>query len=383
MILFFSLFHFHMTPFLTVTLFLALALGVLFGAQFFVYFSIVRFFSILDTTNRLAIYASTVFMPLSFIVASILAALRENSFTRNFYVLSGIVLGIGANIFLAAIFVWIVEGALSFMSFSIPTPILAGVFFFGAVVISLYGVWNTSNPVVKRIVVPLPGLSENWKGKRVVQLSDIHLGYVYQSDFMRRVVEKVNALQPEVVVITGDLFDGMDGDLEFSVKALNDIRAPKGIFFVNGNHETYFGLEKAYALLEGTTVRTLRDEVVNVDGLRILGIEYPERNEKKDVVGTANAFSDLWRGYPNILLYHSPTHIDGFKSSGINLQLSGHTHRGQIFPFNLLTKLVYKGYDYGLHRDGEYTLYTTNGIGTWGPAMRLGNRPEIVEVTLQ
>jgi predicted MPP superfamily phosphohydrolase len=372
-----------MPPFLAIAIFLALALGVLFGVQFFLYVSIVRFFSIIDMANRLAVYVSTAFMPISFISASVLAALKENAFTKNFYVLSGVLLGIGANLFLASLAAWITIWALSFTSFLIPKPVIAGTYFFVAVIVSLYGVWNTSHPIVKRIDVTIPGLSDAWKGKRIVQLSDIHLGYVYQPEFMRRVASQVDALHPELVVITGDLFDGMDGELERSLDPLNDIRARKGIFFVNGNHETYFGLEKSFALLEKTSIRVLKDEVVDVDGLKIIGIGYPDRGEKKDVVGIVRALGSEWKGSPNILLYHSPTHIRGFKDAGVHLQLSGHTHKGQMFPFNLITKLVYNGHDYGLHRDGDYTLYTTNGVGTWGPSMRIGNRPEIVEITLQ
>lgn len=372
-----------MPSFLTIFVFLTLILGILFGAQFFLYFSIVRFFFIIDVSNKLAVYVSTAFMPLSFIAASALAALKENAFTKNFYILSGVLLGIGANLFLAALAAWITIWALSFTSFSISRPALAGTYFFLAVVVSFYGVWNTSHPIVKRIDVTIPSLPDSWKGKRIVQLSDVHLGYVYQPEFMHRVASQVDALHPEIVVITGDLFDGMDGELERALDPLNDIQAREGIFFVNGNHETYFGLEKSYALLEKTSIRILKDEVVDVHGLKILGISYPERGEKKDVVGVARSLEREWKGSPNILLFHAPTHIDEFAEAGINLQLSGHTHKGQIFPFNLITKLVYKGHDYGLYRKGDYTLYTTNGVGTWGPSMRIGNRPEIVEITLR
>lgn len=372
-----------MPPFFFIVLLLVTVMSVLFGAQFFLYASLVRFFSIMDMTNRLAVYVSTAFLPLSFIVASVFATLKENTFTKYFYVFSGMLLGIGANLVLAALSVWGIVFLLSFFPIPVSVPILAGVFFVASVGVSFYGIWNTGHPIVKRIEVTLPGLSEEWKGKRIVQLSDIHLGYVYQPEFMRRIARQVDELHPELVVITGDLFDGMDGELETSLDAINEIRAREGILFVNGNHETYFGLEKTFALLSRTKIRVLRDEVVDIRGLKIIGIGYPERGEKKDIVGVARELEGAWKGHPNILLYHSPTHISGFKAAGIHLQLSGHTHRGQIFPFNLITKLVYRGHDHGLYRDGDYTLYTTSGIGTWGPAMRIGNHPEIVEITVR
>lgn len=372
-----------MPSFLTISLVLAIFLGVLFGAQFFLYVSIVRFFSIIDISNKLVVSMSTAFMPLSFIIASTLAALKENAFTRNFYIFSGVLLGVMANLFLASLAIWMVLWISRVLNISIPIPLLAVAIFSIALVVSLYGVWNTGHPVTKKIVVTIPNLPDTWKGKRIVQLSDVHLGYVYQPAFMERVAAQVDALEPEMVVITGDLFDGMDGNLELSMDPLNAIRSKQGTFFVNGNHETYFGLDKTYALLDKTDIRVLKDEVVDINGLKVIGIGYPERGSRKDVVGTLLALADRWRGHPNILLFHAPTHIDEFAQAGINLQLSGHTHKGQIFPFNFITKIMYKGHDYGLYVNGKYTLYTTNGVGTWGPSMRIGNRPEIVEITLQ
>ena len=157
----------------------------------------------------------------------------------------------------------------------------------------------------------------------------------------------------------------------------------RGIFFITGNHENFLGTDQVFAAFQNTRVRILQDQVVDVDGLKVIGISYPKRGENKDVVGVLHSLEKYFAGKPNVFLFHAPVHIEEFKNSGVNLQLSGHTHRGQIFPFRYITELVYKGHDYGLYRMGDYTLYTTNGAGTWGPAMRTGNTPEIVVVTLQ
>lgn len=121
----------------------------------------------------------------------------------------------------------------------------------------------------------------------------------------------------------------------------------------------------------------MRDEVIDINGLKLIGINY----------GNVTAIESLKKDFenrPNILFYHSPTNIEQFKNSGVNLQLSGHTHRGQIFPFGLLAKMVYGKFDYGLHKINNFTIYTSSGIGTWGPPMRRpGNYPEIVVITLQ
>jgi hypothetical protein len=250
-------------------------------------------------------------------------------------------------------------------------------------VYSVYGIWNADHPQIKNITVTIPNLPQQWKNKIIVQLSDVHMGHVYRADFLRRIVAKVNAVHPDMVVITGDFFDGMDGDLQQLVRPLNDLGPEKGIFFITGNHETFLGIDKVFAAFQNTRVQILQDQVVDVDGLKVIGIGYPSRGENKDVVGVLHSLKKDFVGRPNLLLFHAPVHIDEFKNSGVNLQLSGHTHQGQIFPFRYITELVYKGYDYGLHRIGDYTLYTTNGAGTWGPAMRTGNIPEVVVITLQ
>jgi hypothetical protein len=211
----------------------------------------------------------------------------------------------------------------------------------------------------------------------------VHLGHIYRANFMQDITRKVNSIHPEMVLITGDLFDGMDGDLSSFVKPLNDIQAKEGVFFITGNHETYLGIDKVLPILQETRVRYLKDEVADIDGLKLIGLDYPDRGEKKDIVATLRALENDFSGQPNILLYHSPTNIKQFAASGVDLQLSGHTHVGQIFPFEYITQLIYQGYDYGLHQIGNYTLYSTNGVGTWSPAVRTGNTPEIVVITLE
>ena len=261
---------------------------------------------------------------------------------------------------------------------------MLGLIFFGlAFAYSVYGMWNADHPQIKNITVTIPNLPQQWKNKIIVQLSDVHMGHVNRAEFLQRIVAKVNAVHPDMVVITGDFFDGMDGNLQQLVQPLNDLGPEKGIFFITGNHENFLGIDKVFAAFKNTRVHILQDQVVDVGGLKVIGIGYPRRGENKDVVGVLHSLEKDFAGRPNLLLFHAPVHIDEFKNSGVNLQLSGHTHRGQIFPFRYITELVYKGYDYGLHRIGDYTLYTTNGAGTWGPAMRTGNTPEIVVVTLQ
>lgn len=365
------------------SLFIIVGLGVYFGAHYFLYFSIVRFFSIASHSTRAVAFLVLLFLSLNFIAASLLAHFKENLFTKIFYISSGFWLGLLTNLVLAAAAVWLVILLSKTFNLNSSSYFIGGLVFLAAIVYSIYGTWNAFNPKIKNIAVEIKNLPPAWREKTVIQLSDVHLGHVYQADFMEKIVQQINALNPEAVFITGDLFDGMDGDLDSFAKPLNDIRAGKGIYFVTGNHETYLGVSRVFNALAQTKVKVLNNEVVDIDGLKIIGLNYPERGAANKEFDILQSLKNEFFGQPNILLFHSPVNIDQVAQSGVNLQLAGHTHKGQIFPFGFITSLVYKGYDYGLHEMGNYSIYTSSGVGTWGPPMRTGNTPEIVKITLK
>jgi len=248
---------------------------------------------------------------------------------------------------------------------------------------SAYGLWNAYHPRARNLTVRIKNLPPAWRGRKVVQLSDLHLGYILRAGFASRLVAMANAESPDLVVITGDLFDGADGKLEELIAPLKALQAPLGIYFVSGNHETYLSVERAYAALRTTPVRILADEGVVIDGLQVIGISYPERGHSKDFAQAIAKVPGFDPALPSILLYHSPTHIAEAKAAGISLQLSGHAHQGQILPIQLISRLVYGRYYHGLHVEGDYTIYTSSGAGTWGPTLRTGNHPEIAVIQLE
>ena len=365
-----------------IALFLILGLSIMLGSHYFLYFSFVRVFAIENPNHKIMLLACLMFLAISFILASILAHYRDDAIARGLYFLSGFWLGLATNLFLSACLLWLLIGIKNIFNFDLPIALLGVIFLVIAFFVSIFGVWNALNPKIKNITVTIPNLPENWKGEKVIQLSDVHLGHLYRKDFLAGIVSQVNAQNPKLVVITGDLFDGMDGNLENLIGPLDDIKSKDGTYFITGNHETYLGVDKTIGLLKKTPVHILDNQVAEIEGLRLIGLSYAERGDNSDPIAKLESLKPEYLDKPNILLYHSPTNIEEFSQNGINLQLSGHTHLGQMIPFNLITKLIYHGYDYGLHRIGNYTLYTTNGIGTWGPLMRIGNTPEIVVITL-
>jgi hypothetical protein len=190
-------------------------------------------------------------------------------------------------------------------------------------------------------------------------------------------VEKTNALDPDMVVITGDFFDGIGPVNKKTVAPLRNINART--FFVMGNHERYGDLDRIAALMAETGVAMLRNEVVEYKGVQLVGADYPERENQKDTPYLREL--KVKKGLPSVLMYHPPTGIEYAVQAGIDLQVSGHTHNGQLFPFNLLAKLFFP-YIKGLYQiDGMY-LYVSPGTGTWGPPMRLGSHNEITLINL-
>ncbi len=365
-------------------LLLAVFLLILLGAHALFAVSMAHFFGIVSPAQRSWVILCTLVLSSSFIFTSLLVHWKDTQFTRFLYTVSGFWLGLLVQLLIASALIWIIILLAPRIGWAYPdTALLASLFFGFALCISFFGTWNAFHPRVTEITVHIPGLPDVWKGKRIVQLSDIHLGDVYRANFLQGVVSQVNTVSPSMVVITGDLFDGMNDQLDSLAAPLGQIRAEKGVYFVTGNHETYIGVDIVRKALGVLLIRILDNEMVDIDGLTLIGMSYPERGTHFDPSGILKKMQPSFVGKPNILLFHAPTNVDVFKTAGINLQLSGHTHLGQIFPFSLVTKGIYHGHDYGLYQNGDYSLYTTNGVGTWGPPMRVGNTPEIVVITLE
>ncbi len=235
--------------------------------------------------------------------------------------------------------------------------------------LAVYGLINARFIRVRTLSVPLDGLAQP---VRIVQLSDIHVGTIHNAGYLERIVKKTNEQNPDIVCITGDMFDGIGPVTRHTVEPLKQLRAET--FFVGGNHEKYAGPAAVAEILAGTSVRVLRNEVLRTHGIQLAGVDYPERENRKTNPEVRQLPIDP--ELPCVLLYHSPAGLEDARAAGVDLQLSGHTHAGQLFPFNLLTMLFYPRLS-GLYLvDGLY-LHVSPGTGTWGPPMRVGSNSEI------
>jgi predicted MPP superfamily phosphohydrolase len=232
---------------------------------------------------------------------------------------------------------------------------------------------------VSRITVPLSRLPATASGYRIVQMSDVHVGPTIGRELIEEIVREANALDPHMVVITGDLVDGSVDQLAHLVEPLRHLKARDGVFFVTGNHEYYSGADEWIAHLRTLGIRVLRNERVPIgDAFDLAGVDDTSAGRMLPGHGQdvprAMAGRDPSRAV--VLLAHQPKALGDARATGVDLQLSGHAHGGQLVPFNWLV-LLDQPFVAGLHKVDETWVYVNSGTGYWGPPMRVGSRSEL------
>ena len=243
-------------------------------------------------------------------------------------------------------------------------------------------------PEIVTIEVPLARLPAALDGLTIVQLSDLHVGMTVGRHFVEEVVARANALGPDVVVLTGDLVDGSVDDLRARVAPLADLRARRGRFAVTGNHEYYSGADAWIAEYERLGLRVLRNQRVAIgDGDDVFDLAGIDDHIADRFPGhgadLAAALAGRDRSRALVLLAHQPRQVRTTDGHDVDLQLSGHTHGGQIWPWHYLAAAQQGGLLAGDYRHGGTWLHVSRGVGYWGPPVRVGARAEITRVILR
>jgi uncharacterized protein len=233
----------------------------------------------------------------------------------------------------------------------------------------------------RTVPLPIAKPAGALKTLRAVQFSDVHVSPVLPASRLVRIIDRINALNPDIVFITGDLAsdDTPARQLLLMSEALKRLHPPLGVFACTGNHEYYGGLEKTCGAIRAGGVHILEDEAVLVaDSFYVAGRRDPTALQRGGVrMPLSEILAGLDRSRPVILLDHQPIHLEQAAEAEIDLQLSGHTHNGQVFPINVINKGIYE-LNWGLLKKGPAWIYVTSGAGTWGPPVRLGSTSEIV-----
>jgi hypothetical protein len=237
---------------------------------------------------------------------------------------------------------------------------------------------------VRRVRVPLAKLPAGASGYSIVQITDVHVGPTIGREFVEAIVQQANALAPDLVVITGDLVDGSVQQLGSLVEPLRRLRARDGVFFVTGNHEYYSGADEWIAHLATLGIRVLRNERVAIrDAFDLAGVDDASAHSILPHHGqdVRKAMADRDPSRAVVLLAHQPKAVREAVPLEVDLQISGHVHGGQMFPFNWLARLD-QPLIAGLYRLGGTWAYVSTGTGYWGPPMRVGSGAELTRIEL-
>lgn len=326
---------------------------------------------------KIAISAAVVFLTLSYFLGRICAHRGFRGFAVFLEVVGAIWMGV---LFIFVVYFFFADLFSLFGYFKSASIFFRYLAIALSSILTLFSLYQgLRTPVVKKEIVEVA--NQKLSGLKIVQISDLHLGSIRGKSFLKQVANEINKLNPDIVVITGDIID-TDGKNDEPLKEIfRQIKSKKGIHAVLGNHEHYHGGDKNPTFFEESQIVLLRNKNIEIEkNLVIAGVDdLSSKNQfeiKDDFL--QKALENKKEGFL-ILLSHSPVGVERAAEMGVNLMLSGHCHNGQIWPFGFFTKMFYP-YNYGHFKVKGMDLIITSGTGTWGPPMRLFRPGEIVEI---
>jgi uncharacterized protein len=251
----------------------------------------------------------------------------------------------------------------------------------------VWGTWNANTFHIKHYDIGIPKKAGSITNLKVAMVSDIHLGKTVGEKRLSKMVDAINKLKPDIILIAGDI---LDNDLQPFIdqnmgRTLSRLEAPLGVYAALGNHDYFSGdLNEKVAAFEAAGINVLRDRSIKIaDDFYVVGRE--DKSSTRVALGLRkdlrSLLGDLDKTLPVILIDHQPVNLSEPEKQGVDLQLSGHTHQGQLFPIDLITNKVFE-VDYGYLRKNNMQVIVSSGYGTWGPPIRVGNSGEIVEVNV-
>jgi predicted MPP superfamily phosphohydrolase len=363
------------------TLGILIAESILLAGHCFVYLTWISFHGNNPPGDSPWLFELMLALGFSYMSAALLSFRFSNPPVRFFYKLASLWLGFLNFFFWASCLTWLVWAVVRYSGLvsnpDAARPWIAGTLFALAVVAGVYGLVNARVIRVRQIHVKLPGLPEQWRGRRAVLLSDLHLGNINGARFCRRVAKMAARFNPDIVFLPGDLFDGTKADLDELTEPLERLAPRFGIYYSTGNHEEFTSPLHYVGAVTRRGLRNLDNECVDVDGLQVAGVTWGRSTYPIHMKSALDAMN-IDRERASVLLNHSPSRLPLVERAGFKLQLSGHTHGGQIAPFTWMTRRIFGKFTQGLHNFGALQVYTSTGVGTWGPPMRVGTHSEIV-----
>jgi len=407
--------------------FITIVQSIILAGHLFIYATWAVFWGGIASSTEVKIALGV--LSITFVTASLLGWYFHNPVVRLYYATAAVWLGISSYLLWASLLCWIMWGFSAVTHLGWKPWLIADVLFSAALLATIYGIANAAWLRVVRINVQLPNLPSPWRGRTAALVTDTHLGHIRNGRFIRRVVRKLAALQPDIVFLAGDVYDGTAADFEKLAQPWEQLtfqmdthhggteirrnteqvehagyseHGPAtsfgrddtyqtavlegepflGVYYIPGNHEEFYSHSEFLPPLMRAGVRLLNNEKIEVDGLQLIGVHYRDAIDAehyRDVLRSMH----LDRDRASIMLLHAPVRLAIAEEEGISLQLSGHTHGGQFFPYTWIARRVWGKFIHGLQRLENLQVFTSYGAGTWGPPLRVATRPEIVLLTFE
>ncbi len=328
---------------------------------------LINSFSLFAKKKKILVYSLIAFLIFCFLLSFGLLNNYHNDLLLVFYISSSFIFGLLTQLMLFGFLYLLVSFFLKAnKKWKLP---ISRAFLGLALLFFSLGVYNAFNTQVKTIQ-----LNNVASGQKVVHLSDLHLSHIHGLGYLEKLVSQVNTLEADLIIISGDLFDGSDQKIDKFTKALKQFKAPT--IFVFGNHDTYLFREDVSRVVKEAGLIELSDEALVIKDLEIIGFDYLSHEDSNIRREIASLLPE--KEYPRIVINHVPVDYKEAYALQADLMLAGHTHRGQIFPISIITKMIYGQYSYGLANYLEMLVYTSAGLGTWGPPVRTPFPGEIV-----
>lgn len=333
------------------------------------------------------------------------AFLKEGSAARTIYRLSMISFVLILNLFMASVLHLLIRGVIFLGGWDLSGTVTLGIVYAAALLLVFGGLLNARTLAVRRVPFSIqgtPGMPESWRGRRIVFFSDTHYGTLNGPGMAEKLVEKIESLKPDMIICGGDLFDGPRGKFGTTLAILARLQAPLGVLAVLGNHDYFYlslpgssrellrrqrnreempmGQETRLAAVKKALPWTfLENQTLEVDGMRIAGLRPFSRSDENAAL---EHLAGLDPDKPTILINHKPRQLEEAEKAGVNLQLSGHTHGGPVFPVNIVMRTLLKGRHFGTTKHGNMILDTSSGSGIslWYP--RTAGRHELVLIEM-
>lgn len=323
-----------------------------------------------------------VFLPVVFIISMLYGYKHYSLLNSWLNEISSIWIGIVIYILIASLIIFLLIMSNIYLGTNIPLKLVSLILMFVVLLLVGYGIWNASNPRIVQMDITSENLSNNWKGKKIVIISDIHLGMQKRVNYLKKIIAKINTENPDVVFILGDLIDGPAFPYKEWLGEFDNLKPQIGNIYIEGNHEKYSQEYEEFKSNIPESITNLTDKKIIINNTQIIGLDYIQ---DESVNETKSRLENLQydKDQPSIVLLHDPKNIKALSEKGVSLVLSGHTHGGQFFPFTMLIKLIYRNYSHGIVYTDKTASVTSYGVGTAVIPMRIETVPEIIVLNIK